>query len=349
MLNLYQDRDLDGAVSNFGIALDALRGARILLTGGTGFFGRWLIATLIHAEHLHGLNIRISVVTRSARTFAINYPDLVAAPIVETVEGDVATFRTARSHFSHVIHAATETSQDAEREPMLLARSIVDGTRTMLAVAQECGCQDMLFLSSGAVYGEQGDLDAIPETFSGGPDPLDRRSVYGNAKRMAEQFCAVAASESNLRIKVARCFSFVGPGLPLNGHFAIGNFIADALRGRPIIIKGDGKPMRSYLYTGDLAAWLMRILVNGQSGRAYNVGADEALSIAELAKRVVRVLDARVPVEIANVAPNTHYRSRYIPSIARARTELGLDVWTSLDEAILRTAEWARAAGRVGA
>lgn len=327
--------------------MEAIRGARIFLTGGTGFFGRWLLATLIRAERQHSLGLRITVLTRSPRAFASLYPGLALASIVETVEGDVSAFRAPAGPYSHVIHAATDTSQAADQDPMVLARSIVDGTRAVLDFVRECGCPDMLYVSSGAVYGDQGDIEVVPETFRGGPDPLDRRSIYGNAKRLAEQFCAVAAVETDLRVRIARCFAFVGPGLPLDGHFAIGNFIADALAGRPICIKGDGTPLRSYLYAADLAAWLMRILTDGESGRAYNVGSDEPISIADLAARILRALGSSVPIEIANAASPSAHRSRYVPSISRARAELGLDVWTSLDDAIRGTAEWARISGVV--
>ena len=151
----------------------------------------------------------------------------------------------------------------------------------MLEFAAMAGVRRLLYVSSGAVYGAQpADLAKIPETYSGACDPLDPRTAYGQAKRLAEHLCGVSAANSALETVIARAFAFVGPGLPLDGHFAIGNFIADALAGREIKVKGDGTAMRSYLYAADLAAWLVKLLAQGESGAAYNVGSDAAFPLA---------------------------------------------------------------------
>jgi nucleoside-diphosphate-sugar epimerase len=112
--------------------------------------------------------------------------------------------------------------------------------------------------------------------------------------------------------------------------------------GRDIIIKGDGTPERSYLYAADLAVWLLRALVLGQSGRAYHIGSDQALSLSDLARRIGQINTPPTQVEIRGAAQAGGFRSRYVPSIRRAKAELGCEIWTPLDEAIKRTAQWAR-------
>ena len=140
---------------------------------------------------------------------------------------------------------------------------------------------------------------------------------------------------------IARCFSFLGPWLPLEGNFAAGNFIGDALAGRPIQVKGDGRPYRSYLHGEDLAKWLWTILLRGVHGRPYNVGSGEAISIADLACRVRDLLVPGAEVRIIE-APEQGPPPRYIPSVERVRLELGLTPRLGLDQAILRTAQWNR-------
>ena len=219
----------------------------------------------------------------------------------------------------------------------------MDGTRRTLDFAVTAGVKRFLMISSGLVYGTQpASLSHIPESYSGGPDTTDARLVYAEGKRLSELLGTVYSRQSGLECPIARGFAFTGPYLPLEIHFAIGNFIADCLKKRPIRILGDGTPLRSYLYAADLAIWLWTILVRGQSGRVYNVGSEEAVSIAQLAGRVIQALGASQPVEIAKKPVKGVPAERYVPDTARARRELGLEQWISLDEAIRRTAHWRR-------
>jgi dTDP-glucose 4,6-dehydratase len=138
-----------------------------------------------------------------------------------------------------------------------------------------------------------------------------------------------------------RAFAVVGPYLPIDRHFAIGNFIRDALAGGPIVVEGDGTPVRSYLYSSDLALWLLTILVEGLPGHAYNVGSEEAVSIADLARLVAGRSGRPIAVEIRGQAAGG-VADRYVPSTIGARNELGLRVTVPLDEAIDRTLDWHR-------
>ena len=155
--------------------------------------------------------------------------------------------------------------------------------------------------------------------------------------------------DMGLDVVIARLFAFVGPGMPLDTHFAIGNFIRDAVAGREIAVTSDGTPVRSYLYASDLAAWLLRLLTAGGAGRVYNVGSDAAISLAELAALVARTVPGAQGYAVKGVPDANAFHARYVPAIARAREEVGADVWTPLDEAIARTAEWAKRQASPGA
>jgi len=146
-----------------------------------------------------------------------------------------------------------------------------------------------------------------------------------------------------LACKSARIFAQIGPGLALDAHFAVGNFIRDALRGEPIVIKGDGTSLRSYMYATDLIIWLWAILIRGQAGGAYNVGAELGISIKELAAIVARVSGApALGVQILGQPAPGAAPSRYVPDTTLARSTLGLALTVSLEEAIRRTSAWHR-------
>ncbi len=319
-----------------------MRGEQIFITGGTGFFGSWLVESFSHINRVEGLGARATILTRNPATFLEKSPHLASDSSISLLTGDVRDFAFPQGHFKFVIHAATEsvTRMTPLRRIEMLG-TILRGTERVLDFASTHGTSKFLLTSSGAIYGSQpSDLMRIPEDFNGAPNVLDSASAYGEGKRVAEHLCALYAAESNLECKIARCFAFVGPHLALDAHFAIGNFIRDAMQNRPIRIQGDGTPIRSYLYAADLAQWLWSILFRGVSARAYNVGSDQSVSIFELAQQVVAALRPEIQIEVMRKATPDAPILRYVPETIRALEELGLKQQIDLREAILRTAVW---------
>ena len=334
--------DLDSVLANTRDLWDELREQSIFLTGGTGFFGCWLLETLLWANDRLGLRVRATVLTRNPRAFEQKAPHLAVHPVVRMIAGDVRSFQFPAGRFSHVIHAATQSSAALNHEqPGLMFDTIVEGTRHCLDFALASGAQKFLLTSSGAVYGAQPpQMTHIAESFTGGPDPLDPNRAYAEGKRAAEMLCVLASRGSGLETKIARCFAFAGPYMELDAHFAIGNFIRDQMQGGPICVQGDGTPCRSYMYASDLMTWLWTILFRGTSGFAYNVGSEEAVSIRELAHAVADAFSPRVKVEIFGTPISGAPAQRYVPSTARAQRELGLRSRVSLQETIRRTQKW---------
>lgn len=334
--------DLDDVLAHTCGVWEQLEGARIFVTGGTGFFGCWLLESFLHACDRLPLNASMTVLTRSLEAFHRKAPHLAAHPAIRLVQGDICSFHFPEGRFSHVIHAATEAyPKDCRERPLLVLDTIVDGTRRVLDFAVKAGVRRFLLTSSGAVYGPQpAGIAHVPETYRGSPAASDERAVYSEGKRVSELLCALYHREHGLECVIARGFAFLGAYMPF-GHYAIGNFILDQVQGRPILVQGDGTPVRSYLYAADLAVWLWTILVKGEPCRPYNVGSEQALSIAEVAAAVSAALRPRVPVLFAQPPALNLSACHYIPSTERARTELGLRQLTPLDEAIRRTARFA--------
>ena len=315
----------------------------LLLTGGTGFFGRALIKSF-EAERLSTGTLpfeQITVLSRSPEKFSLNYPALGNLGWIRWHAGDVLNPDSLpRQRFSHILHAAADSTDAAALTPLQRYQQIAFGTQNILDFAVQHGAQRFLLTSSGGVYGPQPDgMAFIPETYNGMPDPLLLSSTYGIAKRQAEHLCTLYGEQFGLETVIARCFAFVGEDLPLHAHFAIGNFIRDALWHESITVGGDGTPLRSYLDQRDLAHWLLCLLLQGQPGQAYNVGSDVAISVADLAILVRDTLAPSKSVHILGTPDQQHQRNRYIPSIEKARTDLQLDVRIALQQAITHTAE----------
>jgi dTDP-glucose 4,6-dehydratase len=328
---------------------ESLRGENIFVTGGTGFFGRWLLESFAYINDALDLRAKMVVLSRTPEAFLLKANHFRKHHAINLISGDVRTFTagtvraqlgsSARGEFSFVIHAATEASAKLNEEnPLLMLDTIVQGTRGALEFARAANTKRFLLVSSGAVYGRQPPgIAHLTEDYTGAPNCTDRNAAYGEGKRIAELLCVVFHRLHNLEMLIARCFAFVGPFLPLDSRFAIGNFIRDALQGGPIRVNGDGTPYRSYLYAADLAIWLWTILLKGRSCYPYNVGSDNAYTIQQIAECVAKAFKID-EVRIRDKADPDRSSDRYVPACQRARVELGLFDRINLHDAIRRTA-----------
>ena len=333
------NNDLQHILTHTRDLWEELRDGRLFITGGTGFVGTWLLESFVDANQKLGLNAKVIVLSRNPDAFHKKAPHLTSLESVQFLQGDVREFEFPKESFTHVIHAATEV-EHLGQDPLLELSTLFQGTQHVLKFAQYCNAQKFLLISSGGVYGKQpSELKNIPESYQGAPDPCDAKSFYGEGKRLAE-LLGIQFMQQGLEVKIARGFTFVGPYLPLDAHFAIGNFIRDALRGGPIIVKGDGSPRRSYLYAADFTVWLWVILFRGISGRPYNVGSDHVVSIIELARLVADIVDPALKIEVKGKMLDSNLFDQYIPDTERAKKELDLKQRISLEEGIRRMVDF---------
>ena len=321
--------------------LDELRGSSVLITGGTGFIGSWLLESLKFANQELGLKIRVTILTRDLARFHIKSPHLAEYAEFTFLFGDVRNFESPKGRFSHVIHAATDSSQSLNlANPKQMFETIVSGTTRVLDFAVEKRSERVLLLSSGAIYGKQpDDLAKLSEDWPSSVDLADPINAYAEGKRGAEMLAAIYGRQFGLQIAVARIFALIGPYLPLDIHYAAGNFVRDALEGKTLVVNGSGLPVRSYLYASDLVVWLLKLLLRGRPGIPYNVGSENEISIRSLAE------------VIANTVGNGKYRvlgkedggvnpGRYVPDTTRIRKEICVREQVPLVDAIRRTAQW---------
>ena len=296
---------------------------RIFITGGTGFFGKSMLDYRLRHHDWQWAQAEWVILSRAPERFAAEYPQLANQAGIAFAGGDVRDFVFPQGPFDAIIHAATSAVTTLSDEEMTSV--ILDGAQHVVDFAKAAECRTILFTSSGAIYGPR--TEPAAES-----DACNPTTAYGKGKLAAEQMLI----DSGLDVKIARCFAFVGPHLNRQIHYAIGNFIQDCLDGNPIVINGDGTPLRSYLYADDLIEWLFAILEHGKTGRPYNVGSDEGLSIRALAEKVRAVLGAQNEIKALGQPPGGP-PSVYVPIVDRVWQELGLSVKVSLEQAILRS------------
>jgi len=332
--------DLDHIYQNTQDIWESFRGKSILLTGGTGFFGKWLLESFIYVNEKLALNATITTLTRYPEAFLMEYPFYKEhTKTVIFIKGDILSYEfNLDKEFQYIIHAATAASESLNKSyPLLMMDTITIGTRNILEFAITQRLEGFLFVSSGVIYGKQPwNHSHIDETDSFKININNSNSAYAEGKRIAELYCSTYFEKNNLPVKIARCFAFVGPHLPLDTHFAIGNFINNAIKNEDIIVKGDGSTIRSYMYASDLMVWLWNILLKGEINQAYNVGSDEGISIKQLAEKISGISSAKVAVKILGSPVQMEHIDIYCPSITKANS-INAQIKIQLTESIEKT------------
>jgi nucleoside-diphosphate-sugar epimerase len=322
-----------------------LRNERLFLTGATGFFGIWLLESFAFANDRFGLNAKITILSRDPAQFRIRFPRLASHLGIEIIRGDIKSFSFPDGSFKYVIHAAASTQVDRSPESQIqVYADNIQGMMRALEFASATSAQRFLFTSSGAVYGPQPvPLSGLHEQLACEIDSSGGGSAYPLSKLVAEQLSLLHSQRHYFDVVIARCFAFVGPHLPLNGRYAIGNFLLDAINRRDIHIKGDGTAVRSYLYAADLAVWLWTMLFRGMNRQVYNLGSTVEYSMMELANLISETVGGGLAVAISGAGQAVPAAPpRYVPDTRLARQELQLEEWCSTAEAISRTSRWYR-------
>lgn len=341
--------DLDEVLHLLSAEWEHLKNSHIFLTGGTGFFGIWLIESILWANEKNNCQIYLTILTRSQKDFLEKKaPHLKNNPYLSFIEGSASNFvmplPSYEHRFKYIIHAASENNIAGSPDwPEKHYREAMDGTHRLIEMAKAHQSKGILITSSGAVYIP---VDRINENGLSieGPNGVDdftsEKMIYGQSKRMMEMVAVVAAKSYHFQALIARCFAFLGPYLPIDSNYAAGNFVRDTLLRKKVVVSGDGTPLRSYMYPVDLVVWLLKILVEGKNGVPYNVGGDEIVSIGDLARRVSTVGENPAGYEIRGVPLPNAKPSCYLPSLERVKSELNVKVTVDLDEAIYRTLKW---------
>ncbi|MCP9915159.1 NAD-dependent epimerase/dehydratase family protein [Cyanobium sp. ATX 6F1] len=326
--------------AGYSVLWSSLKNQTVLISGGTGFLGSPLVGLACEANIRFNLNLRLTLITRSIPKTLARFPSWSTQSTISLVEVDVCNPFSLNGSYSACILGAVDSSNVGGLYSNSKIDVILKGTRNCLEFCRIKSIQKILFLSSGAVYEcslTQGGQNLSEDIKLHTPIESELND-YAHAKLMAESMCSNFHKQYGVDFTIARCFAFVGPSMPVNAHFAIGNFIRDALYSDSVVVKGDGLAVRSYLYTFDCAFWLWSLLVSASGIEVVNVGSDVGMTILEIATIVRNLLSPSKSIDILSTSTLVTRRNYYLPDISRARLLHGLEVWTSLEHAIKATA-----------
>ena len=332
--------DLTEVANRSNAELSLLLDRDVLVTGGSGFVGRWLISSLIHYCRVHRLQRKVLSINRVTTRWQREY---IKSGQLSVVNIDVTKEIPDLGEFGYVFHCATPASAELnDSQPAEMERIIASGTRNVISRFSNTNCR-VVNVSSGAVYGTQPpDIRCLDEEWLKDDRYLLPDSAYHRGKSDAEKQFNTALNDTSFSVVHTRLFAFLAPFLPLDTHFAAGNFIRDALQHQPITIKGDPRTVRTYMYGTDLVVWLIAAAVRGVSGCSYNVGSPYETTIGQLADTIAQHAESRSVVARDAIHEWSGPPHRYVPCTNRTEVALGVDFQVSLDDAIYRTLRWHR-------
>jgi UDP-glucuronate decarboxylase len=333
------NEDLKSILTQSEPMLREIVNSRIAIFGATGFVGTWLTLSIGLAISVFRGRGKVIAVSRGGNFYQYSHLNINNhLPTIEHVRADVRLLDSKElPKVDYAINAATPARATLNiRNPRLMMDTIVIGQRRILEYCENNKVENYLFLSSGAVYGQRGlQSKPIAEDDQTSPSISSPTNAYHEAKRMAEMDLQISVAQSGLRSVIARLFAFMAPLLPVDEHFAAGNFLGSANRGLPIEVRTSGKSIRSYQYSTDMVHWLLTLLIRGQSGEPYNVGSSKPIAISELANLVSLIANSGD----VRLGTQQEIPSFYVPDTSKAETRLGLTNRVTLETSIKRTLE----------
>ena len=353
-----RDRDIAAMIEDLEPDMRRMSGRRMLITGGAGFLGYYLVQVPLawNDAHPDEPEIGVTVMDNYFRAAPGWLADLDVRPDVELMVHDVrGPLPDRMGEFAYIIHAAGIASPTYYRaHPIETMDANINGLRTLLDYARqrvEAGLdmEGFLFYSSSEIYGDPA-ADAIPtpETYRGFVSCTGPRACYDESKRYGETLCVNFASQHRVPVVAVRPFNNYGPGMNITDGRVIADLCRDALAGRDLVLLSDGAPTRTFCYVSDAITGYYRALLRGGPGEAYNIGVDgPEISMADLAEMIAGIandlLDHRVKAvrgRSAEVDYLVDNPSRRCPDVTKARQQLHYKPEVTLEEGLTRTLLW---------
>ncbi len=352
------DKDLEYIYRNLVAEFKCLSGKKLLLTGGAGFLGYYLVQSILYWNKRteRPQHITLTVYDNFIRGVPDWLTNVQADEDLNIIKHDVNhPLPQNVEDFQFIIHAASIASPTYYRKfPIETMDANVNGLRTLLEYCRQQNgvgnsVEGFLYFSTSEIYGDPSP-ENIPtsESYNGNVSCIGPRACYDESKRYGETLCVNFARQFNLPVKIARPFNNYGPGLKVTDKRVIADFASDILEGKDIVMLSDGSPTRTFCYIADAIVGYYKILVKGHNGKPYNIGVEEPeISIAGLAERAVNLARELFDYSgkvVHRITSDKNYLvdnpNRRCPQITQAVNDLGYRPSIPLDEGLRRSLIW---------
>jgi dTDP-glucose 4,6-dehydratase len=319
----------------------SLENQSILVTGGTGFVGKWIAEMVSYINSESQTNIKLYLLGRDMAKFSEEVPHLAEKTFIYLLEQDVRYLHDLPNDINYVIHAAgSPDNREHVSDPLKTIETFYKGTQALLDASSRLqDLKKIIHLSSHQVYGKNETEQLINENSFGPLEAFNITNCYAESKRISETLCSYYKNNLRLPIVILRPFAFIGPYQDLEKPWAINSFIRDAILGGPIRILGNGLTERSYLYASDMAYCILKSLVDGKAGETYNLGSSTVISLNELAVKVQNLSGSKMEI-ISRSSKEYFTVSKLVPNTDKVKKEFKFKEIFTIDEAINRTILW---------
>lgn len=323
-----------------------LEGKNILITGGSGFLGKYIVSTLLYLnENL--LKKPCKIISLDNHITSEGKGNDLISKFLKNINHDVSQPFNIKDDINYIIHAAGIASPIYYRRYPLEAIDVaVNGTRNMLELAKTKKVKGILFFSSSEIYGDP-DPKEIPikETYHGNVSSIGPRACYDESKRLGETLCITFLELFNLPIKIVRPFNVYGPGMKSDDYRVIPAFVSSAMSNNPIPVHASGKQTRAYCYISDAIIGFMKVLLIGRKGQAYNIGNQETeVTVNELAQVLNGLFNNKLSIKKIDY-PKDYPKDepqRRCPDLTKSRKDLLYNPTVDLKSGLEKTVKWCK-------
>lgn len=289
------------AASN--ISWDRLEGKTVLVTGATGFIGSFIINALMERVRSFGADISVVAMVRNEERARAKFADNMDLGKISFIVGDVTSPVNSDKKADYVVHCASNAAPDMyASDPVGTMQINFFGTSYLLDYAKKIGAQRFLYVSTIEVYGKTDNLETIGEEDFGFISSSNVRSCYPESKKCCENLTVCYGKQYGLNVGIGRLSYIYGAGMSKTDSKVCALFARQVAAGEDIVLKSEGKQLRSYTYVSDAITGLLTVLLDGENGEAYNIASSTSrITIADMAKKYCELFpekNARVKFDL---------------------------------------------------